>query len=240
MDMTHVPGHSSREEVVRMRNAETLLFLTEKPAVADCLVQAIEAEFPRIGVRFARNVEHACLRADSPVALVVVDLDLLPELESIVARLIDAHPTATVALLQVDSRRPTPAGHVLRSKLVSGVLPMHLKLDVWLSVIRLLLHGGEYFPIDFLRPLLAEPADATTPRVSHTGDISVLTTREIEVLEMVARGLQNKIIAASLTLSEHTVKIHLHNIITKLGVSNRTEAAAAFHRQRGQSQYGAA
>ncbi|WP_323131382.1 response regulator transcription factor [Sinorhizobium medicae] len=45
---------------------------------------------------------------------------------------------------------------------------------------------------------------------------------------MVSRGLQNKIIAAEIRLSENTVKIHLHNIITKLGAHNRTEAAARF------------
>jgi DNA-binding NarL/FixJ family response regulator len=55
-----------------------------------------------------------------------------------------------------------------------------------------------------------------------------LTGRELEVLGMVARGHQNKIIAADLGLSEHTVKIHIHNIIRKLGVHNRTEAAATY------------
>ena len=58
--------------------------------------------------------------------------------------------------------------------------------------------------------------------------------RELQILAMVARGLQNKLIAAALGLSEHTVKIHLHNIITKLGVHNRTEAVALYfeHRDR--------
>ena len=45
---------------------------------------------------------------------------------------------------------------------------------------------------------------------------------------MVARGLQNKSIAAAFSLSESTVKIHIHNIISKLGVHNRPEAAARF------------
>jgi DNA-binding NarL/FixJ family response regulator len=40
--------------------------------------------------------------------------------------------------------------------------------------------------------------------------------------------LQNKVIAAALKLSENTVKIHLHNIIRKLGAHNRTEAAAMY------------
>jgi DNA-binding NarL/FixJ family response regulator len=50
----------------------------------------------------------------------------------------------------------------------------------------------------------------------------------MQILEMVSRGLQNKAIAAEFNLSEHTVKIHLHNIISKLGIHNRTEAAARY------------
>ena len=48
-----------------------------------------------------------------------------------------------------------------------------------------------------------------------------LTTREMEVVRMVARGLRNKEIAAALSLSEGTVKIHLHNVYEKLGVDGR-------------------
>jgi DNA-binding NarL/FixJ family response regulator len=55
-----------------------------------------------------------------------------------------------------------------------------------------------------------------------------LTKRENEILGRIALGNQNKIIAAAFGLSEHTVKIHIHNIITKLGVHNRTEAVAIY------------
>lgn len=50
----------------------------------------------------------------------------------------------------------------------------------------------------------------------------VLTRRESEVARLVAQGLPNKVVAGQLGLREGTVKIHLHNIYTKLGVSNRT------------------
>ncbi len=69
-----------------------------------------------------------------------------------------------------------------------------------------------------------------------------LTERELEVLARVARGQQNKVVAADLNLSEHTVKRHLHNIIRKLGVRNRTEAAARYFEyvnHRGESSDGA-
>jgi len=54
---------------------------------------------------------------------------------------------------------------------------------------------------------------------------SSLTTRELEILEMLAKGLTNKQIGAALEISDHTVRNHVINIIEKLDVSDRTEAA---------------
>ncbi|HXO32731.1 MAG TPA: response regulator transcription factor [Candidatus Acidoferrales bacterium] len=51
-----------------------------------------------------------------------------------------------------------------------------------------------------------------------------ITSRETDVLRMLAEGLVNKDIAARLTISEHTVKFHISSILDKLGASTRTEA----------------
>ena len=51
----------------------------------------------------------------------------------------------------------------------------------------------------------------------------VLTARERGIMRLVAQGLSNKTVARQLDLSEGTVKMHLHNIYQKTGVSNRTE-----------------
>ena len=55
---------------------------------------------------------------------------------------------------------------------------------------------------------------------------TALTPRELEVLELVARGMSNRKIAEQLVLTEATVKSHLVHIFTKLDVSSRTAAAA--------------
>ena len=54
--------------------------------------------------------------------------------------------------------------------------------------------------------------------------IESLTTREHDVLALVADGLSNREIARDLAISEHTVKFHLASVFGKLGVSTRTEA----------------
>jgi two-component system nitrate/nitrite response regulator NarL len=51
-----------------------------------------------------------------------------------------------------------------------------------------------------------------------------LTERELEVLRLVAEGLPNKVIAARLNVSDHTVKFHLNAVLRKLGAQSRTDA----------------
>lgn len=59
-----------------------------------------------------------------------------------------------------------------------------------------------------------------------------LTAREREVLDLVARGMTNKEIGAALNVAENTVRAHLRNILDKLHVHNRTQAAAFARRER--------
>jgi len=66
-------------------------------------------------------------------------------------------------------------------------------------------------------------ADVATQLAIHTADAS-LTTREIEVLTLVAAGNSNKEIAARLSINEETAKTHVRSIIAKLGASDRTHA----------------
>ncbi|WP_236950302.1 response regulator transcription factor [Mycobacterium sp. MS1601] len=54
----------------------------------------------------------------------------------------------------------------------------------------------------------------------------VLTAREIQILRMIEMGRSNRDIADDLDIAVHTVKNHVHNLLTKLGVSTRAEAAA--------------
>jgi two-component system, NarL family, response regulator YdfI len=63
------------------------------------------------------------------------------------------------------------------------------------------------------------------------GEMTTVTPRELEILEMMAEGMSNLTIAARLKISRHTVKFHVASVLTKLGARSRTEAVTAGVRQ---------
>lgn len=106
---------------------------------------------------------------------------------------------------------------------LSGIslLPMNMPIDVWTPMFRLVLSGVFVVPGRLLDPETSQD-HSTQPMPAENG---ALTPREREVLTLVSQGMRNKTIAHELGLSEHTVKLHLHHVISKIGVRNRTQAA---------------
>ncbi len=94
---------------------------------------------------------------------------------------------------------------------VMGFVVKEMALDRLLEGIRRVHQGEQYIP--------PEIAMRMSSRL-----LSPLSTRESEVLQLVAKGMSNKEIGAELHVVEGTVKIHVTNILAKLGVSDRTQA----------------
>jgi two-component system, NarL family, nitrate/nitrite response regulator NarL len=63
------------------------------------------------------------------------------------------------------------------------------------------------------------------PRTAGADELASLTGREMDILRCLARGLSNKMIARELDISEGTVKVHVKNLLKKLGLRSRVEAA---------------
>jgi two-component system, NarL family, response regulator YdfI len=110
---------------------------------------------------------------------------------------------------------------------VRAVLPNDVSSDELINAIKAASVG-----LTVLHPELLESLTSLLP-ITRSMDIqsTVLTPREIEVLEMLAEGLGNKAIAQRLHLSEHTIKFHISSILGKLNVSSRTEAVILGARQ---------
>jgi DNA-binding NarL/FixJ family response regulator len=107
-----------------------------------------------------------------------------------------------------DIRRALNAG-------VQAYLTKDVLHDELLKAIRAVHAGQTYLPAAVAASLAAQ-----MPRPD-------LSAREVQVLELIVRGLANKQIAYSLSIAEHTVKNHVKNILSKLGVQDRTQAATA-------------
>lgn len=130
--------------------------------------------------------------------------------------------------------------------ILRGVLPLDCDLDVWLAAVSMLINGGVFFPYLRRRPPLQAVGDRRAPPAVIPGRLTAsevslsakLTPREDEILRLISEGHQNKIIAARMNLSEHTVKVHVHNLIAKLRVTNRTQAAIAFLASQENAQTG--
>jgi DNA-binding NarL/FixJ family response regulator len=82
-------------------------------------------------------------------------------------------------------------------------------------------HGGD----SFLHPAAAARVMAELAADGERRAGATLTPREREVLGLIARGMPNKVIARELRVSEKTVKTHVSNLLGKLGLTDRTQAA---------------
>jgi DNA-binding NarL/FixJ family response regulator len=80
------------------------------------------------------------------------------------------------------------------------------------------------------QPLLVEMRRAGAPEPKDSRRESALTSRETEILRLVAEGRSNGEIARQLFISVKTVSVHVSNILAKLGAGGRTEAAAVARR----------
>ncbi len=119
-------------------------------------------------------------------------------------------PTARIIVLT------TAAGDVqalraFQSGAVGYMLKNLLRTEL-IDTIRLVHAGHKRIPPEVAQEMAQHAADET------------VTTRELDILRHVAKGNSNKIIAGTLNISEHTVKNHLKNILSKLGASDRTHA----------------
>ena len=122
---------------------------------------------------------------------------------------------STAAILFLNDGPPN-VREMRRSARVWGILPADASAEELSAAVHALSQGLIVGTSQLLFEAESEPLSS-----------GPLTEREAEVLGLLSQGLANKQIAATLGISEHTVKFHVSSIYTKLNVTNRTEAVRA-------------
>jgi two-component system NarL family response regulator len=138
-------------------------------------------------------------------------------------RITEQHPEVRVVMLTASQREGDLFSSIRAG--ASGYLLKEASTDEVADAIRAVAHGQALVSPAMTPKLLAE-FNALASRAEDGDGERRLTRRETEILGLVAHGLSNKQIAAQLVISQNTVKNHVRNILEKLRLHSRTEAAA--------------
>jgi DNA-binding NarL/FixJ family response regulator len=170
---------------------------------------------------------EAALHLVATVRPQVVLMDLrMPILDGVAAtrRLRADHPDVRVIALttfddDVDMFAALRAGAI-------GYLLKDVSGETLFAAVRMAARGESFLPPPIATKVVAELARiADSPQVRPQPLIHPLSERELEILGLLARGATNREIAAALVLAEGTIKNHITNILGKLQVDTRTQAA---------------
>jgi len=171
---------------------------------------------------------EVCQRVTPEVVLMDVRMPGVGGIEA--CRLIrEAVPTARILMLTM-SDDESDLFEAIKAG-ASGYLLKDLPGEEVADAIRRVHDGQAIIPPGMAATLLTEFTRLSQEPEPISGSAPLLTDREVEVLRLVARGLANREIAERLGISENTVKNHVRNILEKLHLHSRVEAAVYAHRQ---------
>ena len=136
----------------------------------------------------------------------------------LIAALKEAHPACRAVLLTASIAQEEVVEALKRG--VSGLVLKESPPEQLLECVRRVARGEQWLDPDTVTRALTDVVDRERAR----GELSAtLTARELDIVRMVAQGLRNRGIGERLSITESTVKVHLHNIYQKLGVEGRLE-----------------
>jgi two-component system nitrate/nitrite response regulator NarL len=165
--------------------------------------------------------------------LVLLDLDMPGGGLNAARTIADTCPVTKIVVLTVseaDDHLISALKAGARAYILKGVAGREL-----VAILRGVLAGESYVPPALAASLLLEMGESGARGRAAADPLDELTAREREILELLAQGLSNKEIGQRLFLAEKTVKHYMTNILQKLQVRNRVEAALLARAKR---QYG--
>jgi two-component system, NarL family, nitrate/nitrite response regulator NarL len=201
-----------------------ILLVDDHTLFREALLHVLKQLDPQTVVLEAANAEEAAqlIAHTRNLDLVLLDIDL-PDMNGLTALpgLRELAPTVPVVVLS-GSEASSHVRQALDNGAV-GYIPKSCSSHEMLAALHIVLQGDIYVPARLLGKL-GNPAFTLAPADDNNGAQNLLTARQIEVLELMARGLPNKAIAKVLNVAEGTVKLHVAAILRNLGARNRTEA----------------
>jgi NarL family two-component system response regulator LiaR len=162
------------------------------------------------------GVEAVNLARQLKPDVVLMDL-LMPEMDGIAATAAIRHELPDTEVIALTSVLEDQAIYRAMRAGAIGYLLKNTKADELVQAIKAAAAGQVQLSPEVARQLMREVGVPDSPEK--------LTERETEVLRLLAQGKSNKEIGATLVIGEKTVKTHVSNILSKLGVSSRTQAA---------------
>lgn len=190
--------------------------------ICDALAQLLQAAGFEVVGQCARADElEACLRTLGPdLTLIDVELAAHGNVEDLLQVARRALPGGRLVLLASEVE-PGLARQTLELAVDGVVLKCAASNDV-LGALRRVAAGDAVFPAGWI----------AAARRTDSSLLDQLSARQVEVLELVAMGLPNELIAERLFISRNTVKFHVAAIYQRLGVRNRVQAAQALESLR--------
>lgn len=188
----------------------------------DCILKVLSATQPRLVIRpFSSAAELLEVASENFDVVVLHSHDSYETCLQDITMLREAAPALPVVILSdlEESCQVNVVRGALRAGASGFISTRSMGLGMTLSAIRFVQSGGTFAPVDLL---LSEPVPAAAPPEDNEYR---LTTRQRDVLAQLQQGKANKIIAHELGMSESTAKVHIRNIMRKMGATNRTQAA---------------
>lgn len=154
--------------------------------------------------------------------LVLLDLDMpVMNGRETLTQILSTNPKQTIVMLTV-SEDSNDLTECMRSG-AKGFLLKNISADFLVEAIRRAVDGDNVFSPEMTARLVQSLIQPNVPE--EPSELDSLTPRELEILGHLAIGNSNKIIARKLDLAESTIKVHVQNILRKLDLSSRVQAA---------------
>lgn len=196
-----------------------ILIADDHALFRDGLALRLEEIAPEAAILQASSYSQVfkILNTEPDIDVLILDVEMqdMPWLES----LKKIHTLAPkMKIIVVSASEDSRTIRTILATGVKGYIPKRSEVKVFNNALKLIIEGGSYVP-----PNLLENTTINALSGRNIG-IKTLTTRQSQVLDLIAQGKSNKQIAYDMGVSESTVKLHINALLRSLHVSNRTQA----------------